>query len=75
MDNRTWAGMIAMNLRYHVHCERCERFVELDMTKLPPDGNAIGRTFRCSTCGGPGQSIVSSSSAYKAVPVHRPLPR
>lgn len=33
--------MIAMGLRYHVHCERCDRFTEIDMTKLPPDGPAI----------------------------------
>lgn len=74
MDNSTWGGMIAMGLRYHVHCEACDRFVELDMTKLPPDGPAINRTFRCSQCGQPGRSIVSARSADRAVPRARPLP-
>lgn len=74
MDNSTWGGMIAMNLRYHVHCEACDRFVEIDMTRLPPEGGAIGRTFRCSQCGRPGRSVVSSASADKTVPRPRPLP-
>jgi len=31
-----------MNLGYRVYFEPCRRDVEIDMTKLPPDGNAIG---------------------------------
>ncbi len=74
MDNGTWAGMIAMRLRYHVHCDPCERVVEIDMTKLPPDGEAIGRTFRCSQCGRPGHSVVSAKSAERCTPRGRPNP-
>ena len=74
MDNSTWAGMIAMGLRYRVHCEPCDRFVEIDMTRLAPDENAIGRTFRCSQCGGEGRSVISARSADRAVPRYRPLP-
>lgn len=74
INNSTWAGMIAMGLRYHVHCESCDHFAEIDMTRLPPDGPALNRTFRCSRCGAAGRSIVSARSADRAVPRHRPLP-
>jgi hypothetical protein len=70
-SNETWAGMIAMNLRYTVHCEPCERFVDIDLAKMPPDGKAIGRTFRCSQCGKPGRSIVSPLGALRSVPRNR----
>lgn len=74
-NNSTWGGMIAMGLRYHVHCERCERYAEIDMTKLPPDGPSINRTFRCNQCGGPGRSVVSARSADRAAAPARPLPQ
>ena len=70
-SNETWAGMIAMKLRYTVHCEPCDRFVDIDMTKLPPDENALGRTFRCSQCGRPGTTIVSPLGALRSVPRSR----
>lgn len=70
-SNSTWGGMVAMNLLYHVHCDPCGRVVEVDMTKLPPDGNAIGATFRCSECGRPGSSIISHKSAMRSVPGRR----
>ncbi|CDZ43208.1 Hypothetical protein NGAL_HAMBI1146_59810 [Neorhizobium galegae bv. officinalis] len=71
LSNSTWAGMIAMNLRYRVHCEPCDRIVEIDLQNMPPDGNAIGVTFRCSQCGRPGRSIVAPRSAERAVPRNR----
>ena len=74
ISNETWGGMIAMGLRYHVHCERCDRFAEVAMTKLPPDGKALNRTFRCSQCGAEGRSVVSSRSADRAAYPARPLP-
>lgn len=75
INNSTWAGMIAMGLRYHVHCEHCDRVAEIDMTKLPPNGPALNRTFRCSQCGGPGRSMVSARSADRAAARPRPLPK
>lgn len=74
-SNETWGGMIAMNLRYFIFCGPCQRDVELDMTKLPPEGPALNRRFRCSQCGRYGQSIVSPASAMRCVPVYRPLPK
>lgn len=70
-SNETWAGMIALDLIYTVHCDPCERVVEIDLAKMPPEGNAIGLTFRCSQCGKPGQSIVSHRGALRAVPNQR----
>lgn len=61
-SNRTWAGMIALEMRLTVYCSRCERSVEIDMSRLPPDENAIGRTFRCSNCGEKGHCTVSPKS-------------
>lgn len=58
-SNRTWAGMIALGMRLTVSCSPCKRSVEIDMTHLPPDEDAIGRTFRCAKCGGKGHCIVS----------------
>lgn len=58
----TWGGMVAFDQRLTVYCTPCGRSVEIDMTKLPPDGNAIGRTFRCSQCGEKGRCIVSPKS-------------
>ncbi len=75
VDNSTWAGMLAMNLHYAIHCEPCDRIVDLDMTKLPPDGKAIGVTFRCSQCGKPGRSIVSHKSANHQYPGAKPFRR
>ncbi|KAA0680254.1 hypothetical protein DTW90_37365 [Neorhizobium sp. P12A] len=46
VDNSTWAGMKAMNLRYVVACTRCDRMVEIDLDKMPPEGNAINQRFR-----------------------------
>lgn len=51
--------MIALGLKVTLHCANCNRWVDLDMTKLPPEGKTIGRTFRCSQCGGVASSIVS----------------
>lgn len=59
LSNATWAGMIALGLKVTLHCAECRRWVDLDMTRLPPEGKAIGRTFRCSQCGGVASSIVS----------------
>jgi hypothetical protein len=70
-SNATWAGMISMGLQYFVYCEPCEKHVEIDMTKLPPDGNAIGRTFRCRICGRPGTSSVNARSVLRTVPGQR----
>ena len=61
-SNETWAGMIALDMRVTVHCAPCERSVEVDLTKLPPDGNAIGVKFRCSTCGEYGRATMSPAS-------------
>lgn len=58
-SNSTWAGMIALRMRVTVYCTPCNRSVELDLTKFPPEGKAIGVKFRCSQCGGLGHSIVS----------------
>lgn len=71
VDNSTWAGMKAMNLRYVVSCSHCDRMVEIDLDKMPPDGSAIGQRFRCSQCGQYGESIVSHRSADKAYPGSR----
>lgn len=74
-SNATWAGMIAMDLQYFVYCDPCKRHVEIDMTKLPPDGKAIGVTFKCSQCGRPGTSSVNARSVSRSVPGRRPPPK
>lgn len=61
-SNNTWAGMIALNLRVTVYCDPCNRSIELDLEKMPPDGNAIGVKFRCNKCGRFGRSIVSPAT-------------
>ncbi|WP_312405196.1 hypothetical protein [Rhizobium sp.] len=66
--NATWGGTVALNLTLHVYCPRCNRSVEIDMTKMPPEGKAIGQTFRCMECGRPGQNIVSHKSANHSYP-------
>lgn len=71
-DNSTWAGMIALDNQYHVYCARCERVVEIDMTKMPPDGKAIGASFRCSQCGRRGSTIISKRLANFAYPGSKP---
>ena len=73
VSNSTWSGMLALNLHYSVHCEPCDRIVDIDMTKLPPNGKAIGATFRCSQCGRPGRSIVSHKSANHQYPGAKPF--
>jgi hypothetical protein len=72
-DNSTWAGMIALNLTLHVYCASCDRNVEIDTTKMPPDGKAIGQTFRCRKCGRPGSNIVSHRSANRSYPGAKPI--
>ena len=64
--------MIALNLRYTIYCEPCERAVDLDMTRFPPDGIAIGRTFKCSQCGRKGSSIITHRSADHSYPGSKP---
>jgi ribosomal protein S14 len=73
-DNSTWAGMIAMGLRYFIFCEPCDRSVELDMTQLPPDGNALNRSWPCKVCGRLGQVVISARGAERCVPSGRPDP-
>lgn len=68
VNNSTWAGAIAMQLRYTVHCIPCDRIVDVDMEKMPPDGPAVGVTFKCSKCGRPGSVTVSHRSADRAYP-------
>jgi hypothetical protein len=67
-DNSTWAGMIALNLSYHVYCSHCDRHAEIDLSSLPPAEKAIGRTFRCSVCKRPGSTVVSHRSANHSYP-------
>lgn len=72
VSNETWAGVVALNLRYTVHCEPCERMVDIDAEKMPPDGPALNVTFRCSQCGRPGRTTVSHKSAEHAYPGSKP---
>lgn len=65
-DNSTWAGVIALNLSYHAYCDHCDRHAEIDMTKMPPEGNAIGRSFRCTTCNRLGSVVVSHRSTNRS---------
>lgn len=74
-SNATWAGMIAMGLRLFVHCTPCDKSVEIDMTRLPPEGKAIGARFRCKDCNRLGTNAVIHKSAYRAVPYQRSCPR
>jgi hypothetical protein len=71
VDDSTWAGMKAMQLRDVVSCSPSNRMVELDLEELPPDDNAIGQRFRCSQCGRYAESIVNHRSADKAYPGSR----
>lgn len=60
ISTATWGGMLALKNRITAYCDPCKRSVEIDASKFPPDENAIGRTWRCSVCGGIGRCIVSS---------------
>jgi uncharacterized Zn finger protein len=60
--------MIAMNLQYFVYCDLCGRNEEIDLTKLPPLGKAIGVSFRCSQCGRQGTTTVNHRSAGRVYP-------
>ncbi|NSZ87591.1 hypothetical protein G6L97_26730 (plasmid) [Agrobacterium tumefaciens] len=73
VDNSTWAGMIAMTLQMHIYCSHCDRHVEVDMSKFPPEGKAIGATFRCRDCGRPGATTVSHRSANRSYPGAKPV--
>lgn len=44
-DNYTWSKMIAMDLEMHVLCDACQRDIEIDIAKMPPDGKVIGSRF------------------------------
>lgn len=74
VDNSTWAGMTALNLTVHVYCSNCDRHVEIDLTKLPPNGKAIGAVFRCGECDRPGAMTVSHKSANRSYPGSRTNP-
>jgi hypothetical protein len=68
VDNSTWAGMKAMDLRMDIFCSHCERMVEIDIDKMPPEGKALGRRWPCSKCGRDGQVTISHRSATRSVP-------
>lgn len=67
-SNNTWAGMIALNMTVTVYCSPCNRSAKINMTKLPPDGTAIGVRFRCSICGKRGHSIISPPTSELSLP-------
>ncbi len=67
-SNATWSGMIDLELRLRVYCTPCDRVVDIDMTKFPPDGNAIGVRFRCEKCGRIGQNSVTPIAAESCKP-------
>jgi hypothetical protein len=38
-SNSTLAGMSALKLTYSVHCEPCDRLIDIHLEKMPPNGN------------------------------------
>ena len=65
----TWAGAIAMQLRYTVTCDPCGMSEDIDMEKMPPDDRALALTFTCGNCGRKGiRPIVTHRSADNAAP-------
>jgi hypothetical protein len=71
-DTSTWAGMIVLNLTMHVHCSKCERCIEVEISNMPPEDKPSDAAFRCSQCGRPGSKIVSHRSANYSYPGAKP---
>ncbi len=70
LNNSTWAGMIAMNLRVDLYCDACGMSEELDLSTMPAEGRAIPIRFKCA-CGRQAGVTVSPRSVARAVPNQR----
>jgi len=55
----TFGILLEFDYTITAYCHPCNRRVEIDLSKLPPNGKSVNRRWRCIECGQLGRVIMS----------------